>query len=471
MTQPIEVQPPPEDFGRGSLLKRTTSLCPVCLSRIEAIVYARDTAVWMDKECDTHGAFSAQLSSDVAHYYQHDARLDSVGGCCGPGQHCGDQVANHSCNMLIEITQRCNLTCPTCYADSSPQRHETMERSRFEALVDQLLEQGKGDADLIQLSGGEPTLHPDLFEMISYALDRGVKQVYVNTNGIKLAKRAFAERVAAFGSRVAIYLQFDGLRPSTMDLLRGRADLVDTKLAALALCDELQIRTVPVVTLTRDVNDDELAQILDVALAHPRAVDKVMIQPAMYSGRYDNPRLVHRVTVADVAKLLQEQTAGLWREEDFGPIPCSDPNCFSMALALRTPDGLFPVSRYFPRYQSWSEPDNIEMIGSVSDTFDETSDLDAVLAWALSSDALQSLPEDEVDALLDKVGGWQAQRGSGEHDSRYQGLFAIGIKPFMDAYTYDQDRIDKCCVHIIASDGTPVSFCEYNAVNRPTGRG
>ena len=423
----------------------------------------------MDKRCDEHGAFSVQLASDVAHYYQHDARLDSVGGCCGPNQHCGDQIANHSCNMLIEITQQCNLTCPTCFADSSPEQSERMSMTRFRELVDELLEKGKGDADLIQLSGGEPTIHPDLFEMIDYALEYGVKQVYINTNGIRLAKRGFAERLASFGSRVSVYLQFDGLKKSTLRLLRGRDDLVRTKLIALENCEELGLQAVPVMTLTKDVNDDEVGAFLETALAHPRAVQKVMIQPAMYSGRYENPRRVERITVADVAALVKAQTCGLWIEDDFGPIPCSDPNCFTMALALRTSDGLLPVSRFFPRYPTWSQPENMSMIASVADTFDDPEGLQSILQWALASGALDGFDEATVDRYLDGVMAWQAAQ-AGPESGGYGGLFAIGVKPFMDAWTYDQHRIDKCCVHIIATDGTPVSFCEYNAITRATDR-
>ncbi|MEM6931065.1 MAG: hypothetical protein AAF602_29290, partial [Myxococcota bacterium] len=112
---------------------------------------------------------------------------------------------------------------------------------------------------------------------------------------------------------------------------------------------------------------------------------------------------------------------------------------------------------------------NIGMISSVSDTFDDPGQLSSALQWALSTGALAALDEDAVDHLLDEVMAWQADQEG--HSGPFNGMFAIGIKPFMDAWTYDQDRIDKCCVHIIASDGTPVSFCEYNAVHRPTGRG
>ncbi|MEM6995263.1 MAG: radical SAM protein, partial [Myxococcota bacterium] len=187
MSAATHADPAPADFGRGRAIKRTRSLCPTCLVDVDADVRERDGAVWMDKRCADHGAFSALLASDVAHYYVADPAVENLGSCCGPNRHCGDQVDNHSCNLLIEITQRCNLTCPTCYADSSPARTEQMSLERFEAVVDKLLADGKGDADLIQLSGGEPTLHPQMFEMIEMALAKGIRRVYVNTNGIRLA--------------------------------------------------------------------------------------------------------------------------------------------------------------------------------------------------------------------------------------------------------------------------------------------
>ena len=468
-------------FGTGERIKTTTSICPECLAKVEATVFARHGGVYMDKFCAEHGRFTALLASDPKHYYVADSAVESLVCCCGPGgcgpsssteesgKHVGDQVANHSCNMLIEITQSCNLTCPTCYAGSSPLNKNFMELDKFESLLDDLLDQGKGDADLIQLSGGEPTIHPQFFEFVELALAKGIQQVYVNTNAIRLAKRDFAERLASYGDRVSVYLQFDGFKASTYGLLRGRDDLLDTKIAAADHCEELGINTVPIITMTRGVNDDEIGKFLRWAAARPRSVRKVMIQPAMYSGRYENPRFVERLTVADVAKAIAEQTDGLFSEEDFTPIPCSDPNCFSMAAALRTNEGLTPISRYLPRYQDWATEANQAMIAAVADTFDSAGSLSDLLAKVMASDSLAALDEKALDELLDLVAQLPTGAAGGHESEDWNGLFAIGVKPFMDAYTYDQDRIDKCCVHIIAADGKPVSFCEYNAINRPTG--
>ena len=454
------------DFERGASIKRTSSICPVCLEAIAAEVFERDGEVWMDKRCETHGAFSALLAADARHYYVADPRLTSVGSCCGGGG-CGPSTGsgdNHSCNLLIEITQRCNLRCPTCYADSSPSKEQQLSLEEFDALLDDLLEAGKGDADLIQLSGGEPTLHPELFAMIERALDRGLEKVYVNTNGIRLARPEYAERLASFGERVAVYLQLDGVRPDTFRILRDREDLGEVKRKALANCEAVGLDAVPVMTVAPGINDDEIRAVLDLALAHPKSVSRMMIQPAMYSGRYEPPQRVRRVTVADVAKRIAD-ASGVFDETDFSPIPCSDPNCFSMAVALRTDDGLIPISRYFPRYPQWGDEGTKDLVASVSDTFDSAADLGAVLQWAVKHGALAQLDGPELDGLLTSLAAWQ------KRSAAWSDVFAIGIKPFMDAYTYDQDRIDACCVHIVASDGRPISFCEYNAVTRPRGLG
>jgi len=452
-------------FGAGRLVKATFSLCPACLANLPAEVYEREGEVWMDKECPDHGQFSALLASSARHYYLADPNVSALGSCCGPGRHCGDQAANHSCSVLIEITQRCNLACPTCYADSSPHREEYLSLPEFAALLDGLLANGKSDADIIQLSGGEPTIHPDFFAILDHVLKRGDRQVYVNTNGVRLADPKFAQTLADRGSRVSVYLQFDGFKRSTLETLRGRGELLETKLRAADHCEELRINTVPVMTLTRGVNDDELGVFLKFATERRRSIRKVMIQPAMYSGRYDNPRVVRRLTLGDVARLIAEQTGGLFHEDDFTPIPCSDPNCFSMAVALRGEGGLVPVSRYLPRYASWTDELNRGRIEAVADTFDDPAALSRLIARVFEAGAVAQLDEATLDRLLDLVAGFPAGGAS-----TWDGIFAIGVKPFMDAYTYDRDRTDKCCVHIIARDGTPVSFCEYNAVNRPLGR-
>jgi len=479
ITEPAPAHSPDIAWGKGRLIKSTASICPQCLAPVEAQVLERDTEVWMDKVCDQHGRFSALLSSDIRHYFEPVDQPLQAQSCCGSscGQPAGDfgtmddsaAWANHSCTILIEITERCNLTCPTCFAGSSPQHSHMMSLDEFTRQVDQLVEGGKSGSDMIQLSGGEPTIHPQFMEMIELLFDRGFKKVCINSNGIKLAQEAFTRKLGTCtksysGAELFVYLQFDGFEESTYQALRGRADLLASKRKALALCEANNISIHPVMTLTQGINDHEVGDFLQLAVDTPE-LKNVVIQPAMYSGRYDNPRMQKRLTLADTVQLICEQF-GVFSADDFTPIPCSDPNCFGMAVAFRTDSGLVPVSRYFPRHEDWGSEEARELIGSFSDTINGPDGLSEAIRWASSNGhmakALEELDDSQVNELLDALVETQAG-GKGIWDR----LLTISIKPFMDAYTYDQDRIDQCCVHILDKEGNPVSFCEFNAINRP----
>ncbi len=469
-----------DSWGRGNKLKETSSICPRCLERAAASVYEREGEVWMDKQCATHGRFSALLASDKAHYYRPLERPAGSTTCCGsscgaplpdiaPGTTDTAPWTNHSCTVLIEITERCNLSCPTCFAGSSPQHSALMSLEEFTRQVDRLADGGKHGSDMIQLSGGEPTIHPQFFDMIDFLFSRGFNQVCINSNGIKLAQAAFCERLAKCLQRypdgqLFIYLQFDGFEASTYAQLRGRDDLLDIKRRALANCQRQGISVHPVMTLTRGVNDHEVGGFVQLAVDNP-SLKNVVIQPAMYSGRYENPHRQDRVTLAETVELICHQF-GVFTPADFGPIPCSDPNCFGMAVAFRTAGGLVPVSRYFPAYESWDSGETRSLIERFTDTINGPEAFSEALKWATSGgqagEVLQDLDDAEVDALLDAV--LEAQSSG---DALWNRLLTISIKPFMDAWTYDQDRVDQCCVHILDPNGEPVSFCEFNAINRP----
>jgi len=305
--------------------------------------------------------------------------------------------------------------------------------------------------------------------MIEVLFGRGFHKVCINSNGIKLARRAFAQRLASCMERhpageLFVYLQFDGFESSTHETLRGRSDLLEIKHAALENCEVLGISVHPVMTLTRGVNDHEVGDFVRLAVDNP-VLKNVVIQPAMYSGRYEQPLHQNRITLAETVRLICEQF-GVFSADDFGPIPCSDPNCFGMAVALRTRKGLLPISRYFPAYEEWGGDDAAQLIDHFSDTIDGPNAFNEAIRWITSDerigDLLHALDDDEVDGLIDALA--EAQAGGGRF---WDLLLTISIKPFMDASTYDQDRIDQCCVHILDNAGNPVSFCEYNAIRRP----
>jgi uncharacterized radical SAM superfamily Fe-S cluster-containing enzyme len=449
-------------------IKSTLSICPTCLEQLEADIVLQDGGVWMHKTCPSHGDFSALLASDARHYYQSTADLKTGGSCCGvsDGQ---SALSNHSCTVLIEICERCNLTCPTCFAGSSPAHSRMMDLDTYQARIDGLLAGGKQSAEMIQLSGGEPTIHPQLLELLTITFASGFLRVTINSNGIKLAQpefvRQLAERVSAFpDAKLYIYLQFDGFDDDTHLQLRGRSDLLELKRRALTNCISAGLIVHPVMTLTRGVNEHEVGDFISLAMEHPE-IKHVVIQPAMYSGRYDQERRTDRLTLADAVALVVEQF-GSFSPEDFGPIPCSHPNCHGVAVAVRTADGLIPVSRYFPRHKDWNEPAAQNLIAAFTDTINGREGFSAAIQWVMgdsgSPSALQDLDDESVEALLDAMA---TSEGSGE--GIWDRMLTISIKPFMDAWTYDQDRINKCCVHILDEAGNPISLCEFNAVTRP----
>lgn len=476
-----------DSFGEGRKIKNTSSICPECLATVDAQVFERHGEVWMDKSCARHGRFSALLAADSKHYYLPTAASLKGSSCCGsscapPGPVASSAVSqdfsagtnsaqwnNHSCTILIEIIERCNLSCPTCFAGSSPQQAGMMCLDEFTRQVDQLVAGGKCGSDMIQLSGGEPTIHPQFFEMVGLLFKRGFNQVCINSNGLKLAQPAFTERLAncmgaSHAGQLFVYLQFDGFDDATHVALRGRQDLLAIKRRALANCQARGINVHPVMTLTRGINEHEVGAFVQLAVDNP-ALKNIVIQPAMYSGRYANPRRQDRITLADTIELICAQF-GVFSPHDFTPIPCSDPNCFSMAVAFRTSNGLLPISRYFPRYKTWGEADVRGLIDTFSDTINGPQAISEAIRWATSEGQISALLKDlddaEVDHLLEALAAAQAD-GADLWDK----LLTISIKPFMDAWTYDQDRIDQCCVHILDRDGNPVSFCEFNAINRP----
>lgn len=430
------------------LLKTTTSVCSQCLERVTARVIKREGQVFLTKTCETHGAEEVLLASDASLYW-------NAGG--GAARGCGCCASAHSCTLVFEITERCNLTCPTCFAASSPQHTWHMSLDEFEGKLDRLLARGKGDADMVQFSGGEPTVHPDLPRMIRFCFERGVRNVYVNTNGIRLSTDpAFVAELAAVDcgrDRLQFYLQFDGFDPGTYAQIRGAKGLLSVKSRAIRNILDAGLFVLPVMTVTRGINLHEIGAVVRMVLDHHPRMTGMVLQPAFYAGRYDNDRTGPSLTLAEVAREVARQTNGMFDVADFGPIPCSHPNCFALAVGLVRDGRVIPISRYFPRYETWERPEIAAFVDRFADRLPQHM-LDVA-----ADDAV-------VEQLLDLLAG----DDESIEWSDYHNFVMIGIKPFMDAHNYDQDRVDRCCVHVIDRAGEPVSLCEYNAIRRPLGR-
>src|SRR6266496_4629460 len=279
----------------------TLSLCPECLRRVDAKIVFENSNVYMLKTCPDHGFHKVLMATDVEYYksirnYNKPSEMPlkfntkTHYGCpydCGL---CTDHE-QHSCLTIVEITDRCNLTCPTCYAMSSPHygRHRTIEE--IERMLD-IIVANEGKPDVVQISGGEPTIHPNFFEILDIAKTKPIRHLMVNTNGIRIAKdKAFAERLASYIPDFEIYLQFDSFKPEALKTLRGK-DLTEVRAKALE-----------------------------------------NFNPA-----------TDRITLTDVRQKILEQTK-IFQPNDLIPVPCN-PDALVMGYALKLAGQVFPMTRY-----------------------------------------------------------------------------------------------------------------------------
>ena len=438
-------------LNASTVLKRTISRCPTCLASIPAEVIERDGQVAMTKSCGDHGSFETVLANDRRFYHLSQGSPDNAVCCeatcdCSTAQQEGQEddpfEVLSSCVALIEIVDSCNLKCPTCYA-ASPWGIEdevdciTFEnfRGRVQGVIDR-----KGFIDILQLSGGEPTIHPQFFEILQWSLDnKEIGYVLINTNLVRIAAdeefRARLGELRRSNGKFELYAQFDGPQQEGQMALRG-ADLRRTRRKAIDLVGELGVPTTLVMVVT-PVTLPHMGEAFRFGLQRPHCRG-VVFQPMFNTGR--TPRVESSlpmatevttpISVGDVILNLVEQSQGLLSTEDFTPLPCADPNCHTIGYLLRTANGPVGVSRLV---------DLSTMQGFLRDR----------LNFNVDDLARCGCETEPLGRLLKKL-----EIGPDQP-------FRIFIKPFMDASTYDQDRIDRCCTHVIRPDGTLDSFCHY----------
>ena len=298
---------------------------------IDAQVIIKENKVLTRKRCPTHGWFTGIISSDTQRYVD-SVKFNKPGtiplefstevkdGCPSDCGLCPEHK-QHMCLALIEVNTACNLNCPICFANAGVGYSLTMDQVEF--MLDRFVET-EGRPEVIQFSGGEPAIHPDLMEMIQAAKDRGIPQVMINTNGVRIARDdKFLGELAK--QNPVIYFQFDGLRPETYVTIRGEG-LLELKLKALDRLAEKGMDAVLVAAIERGVNTDGVGANLKFGLEHP-AVRGVVFQPVTHVGRHMDFDLMERVTIPDVIHGIVYQSDGRFVLEDFVPVPCCFPTC------------------------------------------------------------------------------------------------------------------------------------------------
>jgi len=351
----------------------------------------------------------------------------------------------------VEITDRCNLECPICYAGSSPSRHQYRTLDHVQRLIDAVV-RNEGQPDVVQISGGEPTVHPDFFAILDRAKKAPIRHLMVNTNGLRIAHdEEFAKRLAGYMPDFEIYLQFDSLEAEPLRVLRG-ADLRDVHARALERLNRLGISTTLVVTLKKGLNDAEIGPILDFAVTQP-SVRGVTFQPIQAAGRLEhfNPA-TDRLTLTEVRRRILEQTT-LFRPEDLLPVPCH-PDSLAMAYALKIDGKLIPLTGLI---------DPKVLIEGGRNTIVYEGD-DAVREGVFKLFATNHSSESSAQSLRDLL--CCLPRLDAPSDIGYRNIFRVLIMQFIDAHSFDVRSVKKTCVHIVHPDGRLIPFDTYNLFYR-----
>lgn len=438
------------------------SICSTCLRKVDGKILFESGKVFLTKRCPEHGAQKVLIADDVEYYRrcrevfikppEMPAHYNTPikWGCpydCGL---CPDHE-QHSCLTVLEVADHCNLNCPICYAGSGPSRSEFRSLKQIESMLDAVV-RNEGTPDIVQLSGGEPTLHPDFFAILDLVKARPIKHLMLNTNGLKLASdEAFVKRLASYQPGFEVYLQFDSFKPEALKSLRG-ADLRKTREKALEHLNKHDVSTTLVITLKKGLNDDEIGAIIDFALKQP-CVRGVTFQPVQEAGRlegYDPAR--DRLTLTEVRRGILEQTS-VFKPEDVIPVPCH-PDALAMAYALKLNGKVTPLT-------SLIDPKILIEGGRNTIVYEKDETVRNQLFKLLATNHSPQSAALSLKDLLCCLPAALVPEGIG-----YRNLFRVIIMQFIDAQSFDVRSVKKTCVHIVHPDGRLIPFDTYNLFYR-----
>ena len=439
---------------RKSVLAETESICPVCLRTVAAARVAEGDDVYLVKHCREHGEFRTIVWRGIESYRRWGERGSRAAtppvtetqvkrGCPHDCGLCPDH-RQHSCCVLLEVTQRCNLRCPVCFATAGGEEDDP-SLAEIEAWLRLL--KAHGNTVNIQLSGGEPTVRDDLPAIIRMTRAEGFDFVQLNTNGIRLARQPdYAQSLAEAGLD-CVFLQFDGVSNRSYERIRG-ARLLKTKQQAIEHCAAAGLGVVLVPTLVPGVNVDEIGGIVEFALARVPAVRAIHFQPVSYFGRYPAaPSDRDRITLPEVMQQLERQTGGMIRAADFGPGSAENAYCSFAGKFFVGDDGRL----------SAAEPASGCCSGSSGGCGcgvpgDDAQHARRVVAGQWTA-ATTAQPIDIAGIKLDAFDAFLAKR---RHTLSISGM------AFQDAWNLDLERLRECFIHVVSPDRRVIPFCAYN---------
>jgi uncharacterized radical SAM superfamily Fe-S cluster-containing enzyme len=448
------------------ILKQTRSICSACGEIVPATYEVRENEqVFFSRTCPTHGVVDTDLGYH-ARYYRKSFQVEKLmierygdGGSNDISKGLSPFPLRKPAGLaILEVTERCNLTCPMCYAYSSPsERDYSLEE--IETRLDQLTAvEGKGIS--LQISGGEPSVRKDLDKIAAMVKRKGFGQLEMVSNGIRLAREPdFAEKLVEWGF-TSVYLQFDSTRPEDIIKLRGE-DLWDVREKAIAALERVKLPSTLAVSLYDGLNSDQIQQAIHFAWQHPGTVCAIAFQAATPFGRFEigatngsNGHSEHgqprKLRMPEILKLIEEQ-AGV-PEDLFFPVGEGSPLCNTFSLLKYTKEGYKPIAPNFTLEEF------MEVMGPRPN----------MTLRMLTRGRAAVLPQ-----IVSNIGGslklmktlWP-HIGTDPSFWTSRKTLTLFVKPFMDESDIDMSRIERCCFHNASPRGV-MSFCALNAKMRP----
>ncbi len=484
------------------LPKTTTSLCPECepTTKIEARIFEENGRVMMEKTCPVHGDFKDCVYSDAALYLKMEEwEFGDNTGLSNPAINKGAEAVcpddcglcslhtSHSALANVDLTNRCNLTCPVCFANANAAGYlYEPDLDQIRTMLNALRNERPVDGRVVQFSGGEPTVHPKFIEILEMATEMGFTHLQAATNGILIAASLeFAQKCKAAGL-ATLYLQFDGISDEIYMKTRGEA-LLDVKMRCIENCRKAGMKIVFVPTIVKGLNDHQLGDILKVAIDNVDTVSGISFQPVAFTGRISKKELEEkRFTLTDLAFGLSDQTGMFDKYNDWFPLSAITP--FSKLIAAVEHRGVPTISSHphcslgtymfvdeksrkaVPVTQFVDIPAMLQDIELMS-----RKSFGGVMKYYNGAKGWMEMkkhfktelapPGLTFERFLNTIQGMTNKklgRDGMDGTFTYRTLLVAGMH-FQDNYNYDIERVKRCVIHYAAPDGKLYPFCTYNS--------
>lgn len=424
----------------------TESLCPECFKKIPAYYEVENGKVYFKKTCKEHGTYRVLVWSNAEQYvkWMEQSVYAATDGSRKPVQKgcpydCGlcEQHKCGICTAVLEITYQCNMECKVCFADTKKARYQpSLEKVR--EMYDTAYKNG-GNCS-IQLSGGEPTMREDLTDILKMGKEIGFSHIQINTNGIKIAQNLdYLQSLKDAGADL-IYLQFDGTNDRIYNSIRGR-DMWEIKQKAVENCEKVGIGIILVPVIMKNVNEDNIGDIVKFAKAHMPVVKGIHFQPVSYFGRYpgENPKDEDRINLSDVIYELQSQTEGEIKERHIVPRKPYDAHCSFSGLYYLGEEG---------RLHSLTKDTDDEKVDQNTNFAKNTNEF-TNKHWRMSAET-KFVKQGSMLSFLERL-------------QKY--MLTISAMGFQDIWNIDIERLKGCCVFVVSAENQVVPLCAFHVTS------